>query len=270
MTSRQCMCRYIFILIFSSLILFGSSCAYAQADTVAPDRTNAPQVKKQELAGRQLCSGADYFHPIINSFSKNQAGYEITADYDTKTEYYLVAEGGWGWSSVNYSNLSYTTKNTFLDFGFNRTVLPRDRPSDWDKMFIGLSLACADIYRSRATYTIEDSLWGTDTGSLKPPKPFPAVWAELSGGVRVELWKGLCAGWTVRGKFMLNGKSFDALSPQYIAGYGQGEKNVVFDIDMYISYAIRWKRKGVPQDAKKTAADAAKPALAPGEKSESK
>jgi hypothetical protein len=270
MTSRQCNCRYIFILTFSALVLLGSSCAFAQADTTATDSTNAPKVKKPELAGRQLCIGMDYFHPIVNYFATGQGAYEITADYYTKNEYYLVMEGGWGWSNVNYPNLlNYTTKNSFLDFGFNKTVLPRDRPTDWDKMFIGLSLAGSYISRERAHYTIVDPLWGI-VDSYTNAQSFPAIWAELSGGVRVELWKGICAGWTARGKFMLNGKSFNNLSPQYIAGYGQGEKNVVFDADMYISYSIRWKRKGVPLPDKKTAVDAAKPALAPDEKKDGK
>jgi len=271
MMFRQCICRFIFTLTFSALVLLGSSCAFAQADTTATDSTNAPKVKKPELAGRQLCIGVDYFHPIINYFITGQGAYEIAADYYTKNEYYLVLEGGWGWSSVNYPNvLSYTTKNSFLDFGFNKTLLPRDRPTDWDKMFIGLSLAAADIHRGNAKYSIVDSLWGIDTGSKPAPKPYPAIWAELSGGVRVELWKGLSAGWTVRGKFMLNGKSFNNLSPQYIAGYGQGEKNVVFDVDMYVSYSIRWKRKGVPLPDKKTGVGDTKPTPAPDEKKDSK
>ena len=49
------------------------------------------------------------------------------------------AEGGWGGSSVNYSNLQYKTTNSFLRLGFNKSVLVRDRPDDWDMMFIGLT-----------------------------------------------------------------------------------------------------------------------------------
>jgi len=249
-------------------MLLGSSCAYAQADTVATDTTSDHKVKKPDLAGHQLCIGVDYFHPIINSFLKNQYGYEIAADYYMKNEYYIAVEGGWGGSNVNYSDLQYNTTNSFLRFGFNRTLLVRDRPTDWDKMFIGLSLAGADIKRSPAYYIIEDSLWGNDTSrpvaTAKAPPSFPAIWAELSGGVRVELVKGLCAGWTVRGKFMLNGKSFNSLSPLYIAGYGRGDKNTVFDCDMYISYAIRWKRKGLPLPDKTAPGAATKPDIAPG------
>jgi hypothetical protein len=72
---------------------------------------------------------------------------------------------------------------------------------------------------------------------------------ELTGGMRVELVKGLMAGWNLRGKFMMNGKSFKDLSPLNIAGYGKGDKNAAFDFNVYMSYAIRWKKKTPPKQS---------------------
>jgi len=56
----------------------------------------------------------------------------------------------------------------------------------------------------------------------------------------VEIFKGLFAGWTIRGKFRLNQAPFRELPPAYIAGYGKGDKNAIFDFGFYINYAIRW------------------------------
>jgi hypothetical protein len=66
---------------------------------------------------------------------------------------------------------------------------------------------------------------------------------EVTGGMRVELVKGLMAGWNVRGKFLLNTADFRDLAPLYVAGYGRGEKNAVFDFNLYLGYAIRWRKK---------------------------
>ena len=60
--------------------------------------------------------------------------------------------------------------------------------------------------------------------------------------MRVELFKGLFAGWNMRAKFLMNGRSFKDDAPLYIAGYGKGDKGAVFDFNLYISYGIRWKR----------------------------
>jgi len=248
MTSTQRMCRYLYILIISGLTLY-SSPVYAQADTTATDTTGTTKVKKKDLAGHQLCLGIDIARPVINAFVSNRYGYELESDYYLHNEFYGVLEGGWGGSNVDYTNLAYTTRNNFIRLGFNKTILPRERPTDWDMMLMGLRIGMADVNRSNATYTVIDSVWGNTSGSTKGTS-FAAIWVELTGGMRVELLNNLFAGWNIRGKFMMNGKSFNALSPLYIAGYGEGDKNSAFDFNVYVSYGIRWKRKGVADTVK--------------------
>ena len=211
----------------------------ARVDTAAVDSTAlVPKVQ----AGHQLALGIDIIRPIVNANATDKYAYEFAADYYLKNETYLAAEGGFGSSKVDYSDLKYTTNNSFFRFGFNKYVFSRMEPKDWGGLFIGLRAAAANVQRSAATYTVIDSVWGNGSGSL-PSKDFFCYWAELTAGVRVELIHGLFAGWNIRGKFMLNGKSFSDLSPLYIAGYGRGDKNAVFDFNFYLSYGIRWKRK---------------------------
>ena len=240
--STQSICRYIYILTFSALFVLGALPVYAQADTTATDSTSDHKVKRKETAGHQLCFGADLVHPVMNNYVTDRFGYEFEADYYLRNEFYAIAEGGWGGSTVDYTDLKYTTTNNFFRLGFNKEILTRDNPRDWDMMFFGLRAGFADVKRSSAYYIITDPLWGNTPG-ITSGKSFPAYWLELVGGMRVELVKGLCAGWTIRGKFIMNGRSFKDLSPLYIAGYGKGDKNTNFDLNVFISYAIRWKRK---------------------------
>lgn len=209
------------------------------ADTTVADTT--VQVKKKDMAGHQLTLGFDIVRPVAKYFSDNKQGYEFGADYYLKNELYLAAEGGWGSSDVSYNDLKYSTSNTFYRLGFNKVLLARENPTDWSGMFMGLRLAMAPIDRSAATYTITDSLWGNSSGSLAG-KSFNGYWAEITAGVRLDVYKGILAGWNIRGKFLLNGRTFSDLAPLYIAGYGRGDKNAVFDFNFYLSYAIRWKR----------------------------
>ena len=218
---------------------------YAQtADTVvATDSAGLQKVKKKDLAGHQLTIDIDLVHPVLNSLVTDRFGYEFGLDYYMHNDLYLVAEGGWGGSTVDYSDLKYSTTNNFFRFGFNRSLLTRDRPTDWDMMFIGFRAGFADVNRGPATFTVLDSVWGNLTGTAKS-KTFQAYWGELVAGMRVEFVKGLFGGWTARGKILFNGKSFNDLSPLYVAGYGKGDKNVAFDFNVYVSYGIRWKRRG--------------------------
>ena len=244
--------KYIFAAISLVLLASWPGLSSAQTDTVATDTAAVPKMKKKELSGRQLLVGIDVFHPVINHFVGGQQSFEVEAEYYTRNEYYLTLEGGAGGANVNYPNLAYNTNNTFLRFGFNKSVLTRNTPKDWDIMFIGLRAAGSLVNRGLASYTILDSVWGNYSGPPQSGSTFLALWAELTAGMRVEMAKNLFVGWNIRGKFMLNGRSFSALSPLYIAGYGKGDKNAVFDFDVYVSYALRWKRKGEISEAKST------------------
>jgi hypothetical protein len=181
--------------------------------------------------------------PVRNNLVNNSHGLDGAADYYLKNEYYAVLEGGAGGSEVNYTDLKYTTSNYFVRAGFNKNILTRESNNDWDMMFAGLRAGWANVSRSEASFVVVDSLWGIKEGQ-SPAKSFQAFWLELNLGMRVELYRGILAGWNVRSKFIMNGKSFNDLQPLYIAGFGRGDKNAVFDFNLYLCYAVRWNRVG--------------------------
>ena len=236
--------RYISTLIFSLLGLLNHGNVRGQqaADTTVVADTVKPKVKLPDHSGRHLAIAVDLAHPILNQFVTGHTSYEFSADYYLLHDLYLVADGGWGSSNIDYSDLKYQTKNSFFKGGINRSLLLRNDSADWNNMFIGFRLAAANIHRSAASYIITDSLWGNSSGT-QPGKDFVAAWAELGMGVRVQIVKDLCVGWFMSGRFMLNSKSFKDLAPAYIAGFGRGDKNSSFDFDFYMTYGFRWKRK---------------------------
>lgn len=232
--SIQSMLKYLFT---GLSILLCSTHLFAQADSVKTKAT-----KPVDNNGHQLCIGVDVFQPFMSSLVSYRTGYEISADYYIKNEVYGVFETGWGDAKVDYTDLAYTSNNNFFRIGINKSLFPRINAKDWDMAFIGVRYGMAFIQRSAATYTVVDSFWGNSSGTL-PSSNITGYWVEITGGMRVELVKGLCAGYTVRGKFRLNDKAFKELAPVYIAGYGKGDKNSIFDFNLYISYAIRWNKK---------------------------
>lgn len=241
--STSSILRYIYILTFSILLL---GCPYqllaqSNTDTTAVDTTEA-EVKSPEVTSHQLAFSFDATQPFINSYSSVREGYEFAIDYYLHKELYLVLEGGWGSAHVNYTDLAYNSKNSYYALGINKCLISRLTPNDWDMAFMGVRLAAAPIERTTGTYTVVDSFWGSSSGTIAA-KNFVGVWAEITAGIRLELIKGFCVGWNIRGKFMLDGKSFKDLPPTYIAGYGKGDKGSVFDFNLYLTYAIRWRRQ---------------------------
>lgn len=233
------MCRYLYIPLFSLLMLW---CLPAGAQT-AGDTTSEHKTPKVDSAGHQLCLGIDLARLGANYYYTDRRGYEFHADYYLKNDFYLTAEGGWGDSKVNYTDLKYTASNSFLQAGFNKSILTREGKKDWDMMMIGMRAGFAPINRGAVTYMIADPVWGNTLMQTVGSERYTALWLEVTGGMRVELYKGIMAGWNLRGKFLMNGKSFKDPAPLYIAGYGRGDKATSFVFNVYLSYAIRWERR---------------------------
>lgn len=239
--STPAISRYISIPLLSITMLGLAPSVHAQTDTAQAEDSDSPPPRKTYNVGHQLAIGLDILYPALNTQVKNKYTYEGEVQYYLKNEFYAVAEGGWGGSKVTYPDLVYNTTNYFTRIGFNKSILYRESERDWDMMFAGFRAAFANVNRSAGQYVVADSLWGSISGN-SPAKSFPVVWAEINLGMRLEMVRGLMAGWNLRGKFMMNGKSFRDLQPLHIAGYGRGDKSTVFDMNVYLDYAIRWNR----------------------------
>ncbi|HRO43762.1 MAG TPA: DUF6048 family protein [Flavipsychrobacter sp.] len=170
---------------FSSiLVLFFAASAFAQTDSTDTEGTSAILPKQQ-----QLRIGFDISKPIFNALSKTKQSYEFTVDYCLPKEIYLVAEGGFGGANIDYADLKYSSSNTFFRVGIDKSMLQRLFPNDWDFLFVGIRYGVAIINRSEATYLTSDPVWGTTTGTIAS-KSFSGHWAELTAGLRVELFRG--------------------------------------------------------------------------------
>lgn len=187
----------------------------------------------------QVRLGFDIGRIAFNRMFPSRQGYELQADYKLRNDLYLAAEAGFGIGNIDYDFLKYTTNGTFLRLGIEKSLFTPLNDRDFDIAFIGVRYGIGAGKRNEATYFVP-SPFGGKTKGFAEAQDFVVHWAELTGGIKVELWKGLFAGWNIRGKFLFNAKTFRDLAPNYIPGYGKGDKNSIFDFNFYISYALRW------------------------------
>jgi hypothetical protein len=193
-------------------------------------------------SGHQLRICFDANKILQNALIDNRKSYELYVDYYLRKERYLVAELGLGNSQINYTDLKYNSKNSFVKFGMDKAMFVRKKAQDWGMGFVGFRYGIGFVRRSEAQYTTNDGFGGITSGYI-PSSNFLAHWIELTGGIRVELIKNIFAGWNVRAKILLNPNSFGDLKPSYISGFGAGDKNTVFDYNVYVGYALRWSSK---------------------------
>jgi hypothetical protein len=235
------------------LLLFCNAICFAQARGKGHTDTATKKIPLQDTTGKknkvpkppyvhQFRLGFDISRIAFNLMYPSRQGYELQADYALRGKLYAAAETGFGRGKINYTNLKYTTNSYFVRLGIDQSVLDRIGPLDFDMAFIGVRYGMSIGNRSDATYLVPSLFGPPDSGSVAG-QSFVAHWGEIVGGVKVELGKGIFAGWNFRGKFLVNAGSFKELAPNYIAGYGKGDKSTVFDFNFYISYAIRWNKK---------------------------
>jgi hypothetical protein len=152
---------------------------------------------------------------------------------------YAVLETGFGSGRFDYEDLRYSSRNPFVRLGIEKSLLVRLSPEDWDGAFAGVRYGYAPVRRGEATFSTRDTVWGVTSGTI-PALTKGVSWMEITGGVRVEIVNQVQLGWTVRGKFLFSQSAFTDLRPSFIAGYGQGDKNTVFDFNVWVAYALRW------------------------------
>lgn len=181
--------------------------------------------------------GIDVSKIVSSALQKQYSAYELQVDINYTPSVFLVSEFGYGNSIVDNEYLKYSSKNTFLRLGLDKTFFGKEFPGDYDNAFVGLRYGLSSITRSDAAYFVSDPIWGNTNGTI-PNANFFVHWIELTGGFRMELFKNVFVGWNLRGKTFINPKKFELLPPSYVAGYGRGDKNTAFGFNFYILYGI--------------------------------
>ncbi len=191
---------------------------------------------------RQIRVGLDIARPLVNLLAENRYQYEAEVDVSLRKDNFAVLEAGFGGFKSVYADLSYSSTNTFVRLGFDKSFLKRLFPQDWDGGIFGIRLAAAPTSQTAVTYVSSNPIWGTVNGSQEATNRV-FYWTELTGGIRLELLPRFFTGWNVRVKYLFNTLEEDRPTPGYIAGYGAGDKSTAFDFNVWVMWAFRRDRK---------------------------
>lgn len=241
--------------LFLTFICFVTNAVYGQGKSLTDTTAKKPvteivnvdtatQKKKEPKPPyvHQFRVGFDLSRIAANIMFPSRQSYEIQADYLLRNNIYIVAETGYGTGKVDYENLKYSNSGYYFKIGVDKSFLDIVSAKDFDIGFIGLRYGAGPGKRAEATYSVP-SIFGPPTMGTTPAQNYFVHWGEITGGVKVEIFKGIFLGWNGRMRFLLNPGVFKELSPAFIPGYGKGDKSTAFDINFYISYAIRWGGK---------------------------
>ena len=186
--------------------------------------------------------GMDLLSIIKTRTDETFRGYEVNADLDFH-KYYLAAD--YGTSGTNYysDTRQYEMSGSYFRLGADINILKKD--PDKNVIFFGLRYA-QSIFSESMTTTVNDTIWGT-TGLMTYANPnAKAHWLELTGGLKVKIWKGFWMGYTARYKFGLSISNTTEMVSKDVPGYGVNNGSTWgFNYQLFWRIPLR-KVKSVP------------------------
>lgn len=169
--------------------------------------------------------------PVDDSFN----GWEVSADVDFH-RYFLTMEIGQWQRSFTTDEETYANDGSYWRIGVDVNFLKKD--PDRNMLFIGARYGTGR-FDEDLTIMLNDT-WNSGT-SVYNSTGTKATWAEVTGGLRVKIWKFVWLGYTARYKFGLNTEEKGALKPYDVPGYGGTYKNTTwgFNYQLLIRIPVR-------------------------------
>jgi len=239
--------KYIF-----SLLVLASASAFAQqknTDTIAPK----PKVERYGIR-----VGAD-LHRISRSFYDDDfKGIELVADYRLTKKIYAAAELGNTKITVDEAQLNFTANGNYIKLGFNYNTYQNWLDME-NMIYVGVRYGFSTFKQTLNSYKIyqnsdilpNDNISGVynyfNEVTIYPNREYSSLtahWAEIVGGVKVELLNNIYMGFSVRLNIKLAETEPDGFANLYIPGFNRtydGSFGVGFNYTL--SYFIPFYKK---------------------------
>lgn len=214
---------------------------FAQSKTI--DLNKKDTLVYEQPYGIRL--GVDLNRLAQNFYKEDYKGLEITGDYRLSQNLYVAAELGNEENTRDEDNFNFTTTGSYLKLGVDLNVY-----DNWygmnNSIYIGGRYAYSTFKQKVNSYQIYDSnrYWQNDflpgTENLSEFDGLNASWLEFVLGTKVEIFKNLYLGASVRLGYLLSNKTADGFANIWIPGFNKTTEGSNFGTgyNYSISYLI--------------------------------
>lgn len=224
------------------LLLIVSQFVLAQTDTaqqVLPPRVS--QFRPPVFRGVSL--HVDVASPLMVLGYGQIFNLELQADVNLYRRIYPIIEAGF--TSVRHevsSGATYSSSAPFFRVGINYGLLKPFKDDGSSRSvrsypFAGIRYAFSPMNYNITGLTVNDPYWGTSQEVSFRNLSVYSGWLEIVAGVRVDIFKGLTMGWSVRLKTLLHTTAPDKAYLWYVPGYGRSGE-ATFGFNYTIGYTF--------------------------------
>lgn len=182
-----------------------------------------------------LAIGANVGRMGYKFFQENSQEYNFFAFYSVSKKIFIHAEFGLGNEKVDYPHLTYNTKSSYLQIAFQYSFFKESHEWDKDRIYISpfVQVHAGNISEARihvenqSGFTVEDII--ASRNFIKS-----SVGARFN--VEMEILPKILLSWHGQAALLIAANKFPEIKPQFIAGYGNADKNVNFQFGVNIAY----------------------------------
>lgn len=188
---------------------------------------------------RGLRLGVDLSRLALQYVEPGRSGYCFSADFEAFKNFYPTVQYGWQTLSFKKSkpNYQYNSEGKYWRVGFEYNALKKIKYSQYEMVFIGVNYGFSKFTQKADSAYIYDSHWGGNYASV-PTIDHRADWAELTAGVRAELFKNFFIGWSFSGRMLLWHTRHSPLVPYESPGFGTIQLKTSLGFNYSIYYRI--------------------------------
>lgn len=188
----------------------------------------------------------DIWDAAMRLFGQDYGLTGFAAELNMHNRYIPVFEAGLGMANHKPSGMGYTYKAPLAPYfriGANYNFLYNSNP---DYMLTaGLRYGFSTFRWEVTDIEVNSPYWQETATTSIPRQNSTAGWLEICFGLRVKLWKGISAGWTLKYHSLLHRSHTPYGEAWYIPGYGS--RNGALTGAFHITYTIPLHRKQSPE-----------------------
>ena len=165
--------------------------------------------------------GLNFFDGILVLAGQHYGGADIWASLSMWNWLFPTVEFGLGAARNSPKDKNFTYKgklSPYLRIGADYNFLYKSNPRY--RAVVGLRAGYSHFTYDVTDITIDSPYWDESQSLALTGQKSHAFWGEILAGLRVDIFKNLSLGWTIRYHTLFGHPSGSAGTPWYIPGYG--------------------------------------------------
>ena len=211
--------------------------------------SNDTLIKKDKLLNiNKIRLGFDLLKPILSSSEGDNLNYEIVGDLQLTENIYLAGEYGLIDKVIEDENINFNSSGSFLRIGFDYNMFENWIGMD-NSIYIGLRYGTSNFSSKILDYNVrnKDSYFSnlvTNEFQTIEYSNLSGNWIEILLGIKVETFKNVYLGLSLRLNKLLSDKKPDNFGNLFIPGFNKVTDENTFGsgFNYTLTYSIPLKK----------------------------